>query len=570
MFFCVGTIAVLFATCVAKTTTANNDKPNLMIILVDDMGFQDVGYRTNTDLKDATPFIDSRAAQGIKLDFHYVQPACTPTRGSMLTGRYAFRLGFQRGVIPSMTSDSLPLEEQTLAELLQAEGYNTGLFGKWHLGASTWSMVPNQRGFNKYSGYYGGAMDFWTKTQQNFVDLHVDNDNNEDPRAVSTSTYAQYVYQESLNDFLRDHNVNHEGEPFFAYYAMQTVHSPLQAPDDLLSHPACAAIPNQDRKIFCAMMMVTDNMVENTFQVLADEGFDRNTVVVFSNDNGGNPTQGGYNMPLRGQKGSMYEGGIRSVSFIWSALIPVQAQGTTYGGLLHLVDWLPTFMSLATNGQFDAKREVKLELDGFDVWNAIITNSTSPRTELVHNFDSSVSWGSAIRVGDYKLITGQIQQMWTPVPDSTAQAQNISYGGEVEDCGSGNRPRCNYLFNIKDDPTETTNLILTEPERAANLKATLESYASQEAPCSTCGSSESAAATQAAEANGGYWTPWKGTKPTDSGWGSTNKDTFSQSSFSATGISLACVAVVGVLGFVVVAYRRYKTTHARDAYVVIG
>jgi len=536
-----------------------------MIILVDDLGFADVGYRENTDLKAATPYIDSIAAQGIKLDYHYVQMLCSPTRASMLTGRYAFRLGFQAGVLASAASGSLPLDETTMAELLQAQGYHTGLFGKWHLGIKNWDMLPNQRGFDSYHGYYAGGANFWTKIAGSFLDLHNDNDNNEDPKAISESMYSQYVYQEYLNSFLRNHAVNHEDEPFFIYSAMQTVHSPLLAPEEFINHPACSLITDEDRQIYCGMVLLTDSMIENTFEVLQEEGFDRNTIVLFSNDNGGNPSVGGYNMPLRGQKGSTYEGGIRSVSFLWSALLPAATHGTTYSGLLHLVDWLPTFMALATDGKFDASKQVKKELDGFDVWDAIINNSTSPRTELVHNADSSQVRSSALRVGDYKLILYQQEQQWTPIPSFSYTGANISAANE--DCTGRT---CNYLFNIKNDPTETTNLILLQPERAQSMRASLETYMEQEAPCESCKPQEAQEAAAAARTNNGYWTPWTGTKP------SPNKNlnniySSSQNSVDVGRITASVLVGVGVIGLSIAVgiytYRKYFTRAATREYI---
>ena len=492
-------------------STRKQTTPNIITILVDDLGYQDVGWRENTDLKDATPFVTQLAKEGIKLEAHYVQPVCTPTRGSLLTGRYATRLGFQTGVINMKTQDALPLSERTLAEEMQAAGYRTALMGKWHLGNSLWAHVPNQRGFDEYRGYYGGTLDFWTKLNSKYLDIHVNNEGDSDPASISSDTYSQYVWQQGVDAFLRGHAVNHPGQPFYMFYAMQTVHSPMQAPDSLLAHPACSAISDKNRKIYCAMILVTDNMIQNTFKVLGDLAYDDNTLVLFSADNGGAPASGGYNMPLRGSKSTYFEGGVRAAAFLWGPMLPAAVQGTTYTGMLHLADWLPTLMHVATDGKWTPD-SLPNPIDGHDAWDAITTGRASPRTELLHNYAASGT--SALRMGEYKIITGQKDAEWTPVPDSLWVAMANSsraLSATVRNCNcAGNR--CNYLFHIASDPTETTNLCTSEPERYAQMLARLEVVgAPAEAACNTCGDVD-AAATEAA-AKTGYWLPWRGTPP---------------------------------------------------------
>jgi arylsulfatase A-like enzyme len=124
--------------------------------------------------------------------------------------------------------------------------------------------------------------------------------------------------------------VSHQDEPFFIFNAMQVTHSPLLAPEGMVGHPACSLISDPDRKTFCAMVVTTDSLVQNTFEVMDDNRFKEDLLFVFSADNGGQPSQGGYNMPLRGSKGSVWEGGIRAASFIWwgsSLLVPQQQRG---------------------------------------------------------------------------------------------------------------------------------------------------------------------------------------------------------------------------------------------------
>lgn len=489
-----------------QTTTA----PNVVVMMIDDLGWQDVGFRGNTDLSQATPFIDKLAAEGVKFENHFVQPACTPTRGSFLTGRYAFRLGFQRGVIGIQSDDGLEMDERTLAEELKNVGYRCGIFGKWHLGNADWNMLPLQRGFDEYLGIYGGQLDFWTKKTGAFYDLHLQNGDETDQNSLSTKVYSQYVYQEGVERFLRNHATNHQDTPFFLYHAMQTTHSPMQAPDDLELNPACNRITDETRRIFCAMVLVTDSMVAETVSILQETGLDKNTLLLFSADNGGNPTYGGYNMPLRGRKGSAFEGGVRSASFIWGDLLPQHVQGTTYTGLIHISDWLPTFMGLATGGTWTPK-DLPKPIDGLDVWSAVTNNRESPRSELVHNLDTSENWPSAIRVGKYKLITGQRHEEWFPTPDMEAPKVNLSLSAGVQCSGEGRSQKCSFLFDMDSDPDETTNLYSRMPTIVQSLQKRLDEFKSGEAECRTCGATDPAAAV-AARATG-YWRPWLGNPP---------------------------------------------------------
>lgn len=219
-------------------------------------------------------------------------------------------------------------------------------------------------------------------------------------------------------------------------------------------------------------------------------------------------------MPLRGSKSTYFEGGVRSAAFVWGEMLPKEIKGTTYRGLMHLTDWLPTLMHVATDGAW-TPAELPNELDGHDLWEALTTGGPSPRVEILHNY--AATGASALRVGDYKIITGQRNAEWTPVPDSAWVARanaSSALAAAVRNCdctGNGGQAKCSYLFNIANDPTETTNLCASEPERYAAMMQKLAALSSAEGPCNTCGDNDPKATEQAEKT--GYWLPWLGTPP---------------------------------------------------------
>lgn len=343
-----------------------------------------------------------------------------------------------------------------------------------------------------------------------FYDIHINNKDNTNEADLSTDMYSQYVWQKDADAFIRAHRVNHPDSNFFLYNAMQTVHSPLEAPAGMTNHPACADIPNADRRTYCAMLVVTDSCVENLFEVLGDNGYKESTLFVFSADNGGANSQGGYNMPLRGRKATMFEGGVRAAAFIWGEMIPKPARGQAYTGLIHLTDWMPTFMSLAQGSPWtpsDAR-----VLDGYDVYDEILAGRPSPRTEIIHNACDGIQTASAIRSENFKLITNEKDIGYFPVPDSAAASVERRMPNatalKMTQCENG---LCSFLFDIEKDPTETTNLFAEQPEVVAKLQARLETFHAVAAPCQTCGSNDPRAIEEAEKT--GYLNPWTGTPP---------------------------------------------------------
>jgi arylsulfatase A-like enzyme len=280
-----------------------NDVPNIVFVLVDDWGYNDVGYRS-TYLDWTTPNVDKLASAGIKLENYYTHQLCSPSRGAFLTGRYAFRLGMGGS---SEGSGELPLSEVTLAQELQSAGYKTYMVGKWHLGLSSLSRTPLYRGFDKFYGFYNGFVDYWNKTYGNYLDLQNGVDLETDPKALDIGMHNGILLQLKAESMLSQHVEEYgtDGNPFFLYYAMQLIHEDWAAPDSYLARCDDGGATT-DQMTYCAMNIMVDEAIANLTCTLNSLELADNTVLIISSDNGGVLTMEGNSYPFRGCKGSAF------------------------------------------------------------------------------------------------------------------------------------------------------------------------------------------------------------------------------------------------------------------------
>lgn len=480
--------------------------PHIVFVLVDDWGYNDVGWRS-TDLSGKTPTIDALATQGIKLNHYYTQALCTPTRGALMSGRYPIRLGLQHGVIGTNTVYGLPLNETTLAQRLKDAGYSTHAVGKWHLGYYNWASTPTERGFDSWYGYYNGMEDYYNHEIANYLDLR-------DNKAIvsdKNNVYSAGIYWERIQSIITNHDAT---TPMFLYYPMQEVHMPLENPPS--GAQQCSDIPNADRKTYCAMITIADQAISNLTKALQAAGMWDNMVFIVSSDNGGLPNGGGYNWPLRSHKGWLFEGGVRGTSFVVSNLIPEARRGSSYEGLVHVSDWHPTLTLL---GGGDISSGSGFPLDGLNIWDAIIENTKSPRTEILLNIDDITERnpisGAGLIQGDWKLLQKVHNDTWYPVPTThtnyisesdLALAQCLGRGG----CLSGSslpppKPVVSCLFNITNDPNEHINLYDKYPDVVKSMIARIDEFRSVAIPPGD--TTPDQAANQKASQNGA-WSPW--------------------------------------------------------------
>ena len=329
------------------------DAPNIVLILVDDLGYNDVSYNGATEIE--TTNIDRLAEEGIIFSNGYVPyPVCTPSRAGLLTGRYPARFGLEGNIayMPFDPNLGMPLEETTFPTYLQNAGYRTGIVGKWQLGAAP-HFAPPQRGFDYFFGFLGGSHDYWridaTAPGSQLVVPLIEN--------TSTASFTGYL-TDALTDKAIEFMSEEQDDPFFLYLAYNAPHTPLQAPAELVEK--YEHIENVQRRTYLAMVDSLDQNVGRVMDALEQSGQRDNTIVFFLSDNGA--VLGlGDNGSLRGGKGDFYEGGIR-VPFVasWPARWP---QGETYEPMVISLDIAATVLEMAGATAADEARP----LDGVDL-----------------------------------------------------------------------------------------------------------------------------------------------------------------------------------------------------------
>ena len=359
--------------------------PNIVMIVADDLGWGDVGW-TNNNMLDVTPTLTSLAMGGVILDQYYVQQVCTPSRSALMTGMYPYHIGRQKGTIKPLQPTGLTLNTTTLPQHLARLGYTNHVVGKWHLGFCRWEFTPTFRGFHNFYGYYTGAEDYFLHQRSNFYDFRSDMSVNYEAKG----SYSTDLFTAQAVNIIREHNYS---SPLFLYLPYQAVHAPLEAPRAEYEHHGVGGVAARD--IYRAMLARLDSGVGKIVRSLQDGGVWGNTLLVFTTDNGGAVSQAGSNHPLRGTKGTLFEGGTHGVAFVGGGA--VQQAGVRSDALMHISDWYPTLLSAAGH------REPVAGLDGVDQWEVIKTGVPTNRTELVYNLKMIPPQG-AIRVGQYKLM----------------------------------------------------------------------------------------------------------------------------------------------------------------------
>ncbi len=417
--------------CMIMQTHAQNKKPNIVFLLIDDLGYADCGFNGGKDI--LTPNIDKLAKAGSILENHYVQPVCSPTRSALMTGRYPTKTGIYTIITPG-AQWGLPLNERTLANALKDAGYHTAITGKWHLGEFEKAYQPNARGFDQQYGHFFGAIDYYTHSRNNQLDWY----RNGEP--LNEEGYSTHLVAREACHTIEN---NDQKKPLFLYVPFNGVHSPFQAPEEYTK-----AYPNLEgnRQKLAGMLAAVDEAVGQIVASLKKAGMLENTLIVFSSDNGGPPP--GNNAPLRDFKGTIYEGGTRAAAFaFWPGHIPA---GKKISGAMHMIDWYPTLVTLAGGSLKQA-----LPIDGKDVWPMITKGEPSPHKAILSVSTRGISQ-AAIRMGDWKLIVANAVE----AADGKPQKQPKKY-----------EPIS--LFNLLEDPGESRNLASTHPDKVAELRKEL-------------------------------------------------------------------------------------------------
>ena len=417
-------------------------RPDIVFILADDLGYKDVGFTGGTQIR--TPQLDKLAAAGARLDAFYVQPVCSPTRAALMTGRYPMRHGLQVGVIRPWAEYGLPLSERMLPQALREAGYTTTIVGKWHLGSFDKPYWPTSRGFDHHYGHLFGAIDYFTHLRDEKLDWYRDGE------PVKEEGYStELLASEAVKIVQRQP----KDKPLFLYVPFNAVHGPFQVPP---RYTEPYAELTGVRKTYAGMLAAMDEAVGRIVDAVEKAGRRRNTLFIFSSDNGGpNPGKITDNGIFRAGKGTLYEGGVRVCAFAtWDGRIK---PGTVVGEPLHMADWYPTLLKLA-----GALLDQKQPLDGRDAWATIAEGKPSPHDAILINTEPT---RGAIRAGDWKLVLTRRGAAATR-PRRAAQAGNSG----VE------------LFNLKDDPGEKNNLADAQPQKLKEMRQRLDALAAQALP----------------------------------------------------------------------------------------
>ena len=439
-------------------------QPNIVVFLVDDLGYMDIGAN-NPDCFYETPNVDGLAKSGMRFtDGYAANPVCSPTRYSLMTGKYPTRAaatnffsGKRGGKFnPAPLNDNMPLDEITIAQALKEKGYSTFFAGKWHLGPSE-EFYPQNRGFDiNIGGYHRGGPYTGKKYFAPF----------QNPEMAEESPAGDHLPARLARETAKFINDNRD-KPFFAYLSFYSVHTPLIGRPDLVKkYKARAAMiegeefaeeeqifGNKPRKvrvlqkhaIYAAMVEAMDQAVGTVLKQLETSGVEDNTIVFFTSDNGGLSTSEGLptcNLPLRGGKGWVYEGGIREP---WLVRYPgVTNAGSVSSEPICSIDLYPT-IAKATG------IEIKHQIDGIDIGPAL-EGKTLDRDALYwhypHYSNQGGIPGGAIRIGDFKLFERYED-------------------GRV------------HLYNLKDDIGEKNDLAESMPDRVKAMRAKLHAWYKQ-------------------------------------------------------------------------------------------
>jgi arylsulfatase A-like enzyme len=407
-------------------------RPNILILLADDLGYADVGFQGCKDIP--TPNIDSLAKGGVRCTNGYVSgPYCSPTRAGLMTGRYQTRFGHEFNPGGKGPEQGLPLSETTMADRLGAAGYATGWVGKWHLG-SVAKFHPSKRGFKETFGFLDGAHAYFPEKGAPIL---------RGTEVVPEKEYLTDAFAREAVAFID----RHKSEPFFLYLAFNAVHTPMQATEDRLKK---FDIPNKMRHTYAAMTLAMDEGIGRVLDKLRAEKLEEDTLIFFFSDNGGpvmkgTTINGSRNTPLRGSKRTTLEGGIRvPFAVVWKGKLPA---GKTYDQPVIQLDIQPT--ALAAAG-VDVQTDWKL--DGVNLLPYLEgKNAAAPHDTLYWRFGEQM----AIRQGDWKLVR------YDPAADG-------------DDKTKGATPA--KLYNLAQDIGEANDLSAKEPDKLKELEAVWQKW----------------------------------------------------------------------------------------------
>jgi arylsulfatase B len=481
-----------------------------------------------------TPHWDALYAEGLELPDAYAYRFCSPSRGAFLTGRYAWRLPQTRcNFIPAYIQDGTPLGYTMLPARLAAAGYVSTHAGKWHQGCYAPQFLPRARGFNYTDGFLSGGEDHYSLA----ADLGVGNCGNASapavrdawagdaplPSAVGTWTAERFTAFAVTQ--IATHAARHGDAPLFLYAALHNTHAPLEAPQRFLDlYPG---VNFTAQRAYYAMVSAVDESIGNVTGALRAAGLWDNSLVVVMTDNGAPVTVGGSNYPLRGGKGSNWEGGVRVPAVVTGGLLPPARRGAVAPGLFHILDLYATFLALAGLPPDDPSPAAQAPVDALNAWPWLSGAApSSPRQSLVldHAMYAAASGGGvtgALRRGRHKLLVGgpagEPQASWYGWFSPNASVPRPSMN--VSACANAAGSPGGCLFDVVDDPGEHVDLAASQPALFQALLAEFASYNASYHPPVNNPVSDKAGLCAAAAGSDWMVRPWR-SEPVPEGGGS--------------------------------------------------
>jgi arylsulfatase A-like enzyme len=433
MYLC-NTMLLGIAFLLAPLAGWGADKPNILYIVADDLGWKDVGFHASAI---RTPNLDKLAHGGAMLNAFYVQPSSSQTRAAALTGRYPMRYGLQTGALVPASGYCLSTEERTLAQALKDSGYATVFIGKWQLGHAQAECLPNKRGFDHF---YGPL----TQPTDPLIKKATKTDWRLNDKPAKVEGWVSTLLGKYTAGFLAKQET---ARPWFVMLSFTAPAAPYGAAKELLD--SYASIKDEPQRRYAAAVTAMDQAIGEVVSSLEQRGQLENTLILFHSDSGAAaptkyPTgdsdveeQAGDNGVFREGRGSLYEGGLRVPALaFWPGKIPPK---TIIADPVHVTDFSATVLALA-----GAAADPKKKLDGADLRPALNGTTRSPRKEILLNVED---FHGALRVGEYKLIV------------------HSALPSKVE------------LFHVANDPEETDNIAQRYPDRTKEMLAKLNEYA---------------------------------------------------------------------------------------------
>ena len=431
--------ALLLAAAFAVTPACRapaGERPNVLVLYSDDAGYADFGFQPNCtpEMRELTPHIDAIARDGVRFTNAYMSGCvCSPSRAGLMTGRYQQRFGFDNNLPPG-TEGGLDLGETFGAARLQDLGYRTGLIGKWHLGYPP-AYHPNERGFDHFFGLLQGSRSYYP-----MEDPSKDRVLQRNGEATPESGYVTDRLGDAACRFLDDHAAGHADEPFFLFVSFTAPHGPLQPrPGDA---ERIAHIENPKRRGYAGLVVALDDNVGKILDCLEDRGLADETLVLFTNDNGGQTKTGAVNTPLKGRKGQLSEGGIRVP---WAVRWPgtVEPGGTVDEPVIAL-DLLPTVVEAA-----GATVPAEWNFDGRSFLKPMLGEAAGETPRPLFWRHHGGAGARAMRLGRWKL---------------------------HHDRRAGDPPA---LYDLEEDVSETRDLAAAHPDRVRSMLAALDGWESE-------------------------------------------------------------------------------------------